>query len=60
MPDDILTEHKPLMRTTITLIFPNLGPSTINQQVAKVIEEAMKCEARETFVTIRPEDEEDE
>ncbi len=49
--------HKPLVRTTITLMFPNLGSSTINEQVSSLVSHAMRCGARETFVTICPEDE---
>lgn len=60
MPEDTLTEHKPLVRATVTLIFPNLGAAAINDQIREFVETAMKCDARETFVTICPEDEEDD
>ena len=57
---EIKTEHKPLIRTTITLIFPNLGSAVVTEHVANLIAEAMECGARETFVTIIPEDEQED
>lgn len=53
-------QHKPVIRTTVTLIFPNLGSATINDQVSGLVSHAMRCGAKETYVTIVPEDEEDD
>lgn len=59
MPDT-QTEHKPLVRCTVTLIFPNLGPAAINEQVTNLVSQAVTLEAKETYVTICPEDEADD
>lgn len=58
MPE-VQIEHKPLIRATISLVFPNLGAETINAHVAALVSSAMRCNARETFVTITPEDEDE-
>jgi len=54
------TEHKPLIRCTVTLIFPNLGMEAINERVSGLVAYAMACQARDTYVTVTPEDEDDD
>ncbi len=58
--EETRAEHKPLVRATITLIFPNLGATAINEQVSALVSHAMRCGARETLVSIAPEDEDED
>jgi len=60
MGDRTLTDHKPLIRCTVTLIFPNLGIEVINERVSGLVAYAMACQARDTYVTVVPEDEDDD